>query len=232
MSARKSPWSGPGIFQVFISAPQDSQVSLEILDQWLEKEYVPKLMEAKVATSAWRFKAANAAYGKQNMLIIEVPDLSESKALSVVPRTGSRFPGGKTAEELFDYETRILALEELYETKEQPKDAAQAVIYAAMEPGEGCEADLDKWYRKEHNQQMSKEPGWLRTRRYKLLYTHRGDGKSTEVPSCLAIHEFGEGNNLGQDVEPLQPITDWTKKCMKEAKAIDAAIYLRKTGSS
>jgi hypothetical protein len=28
-------------------------------------------------------------------------------------------------------------------------DAAKTIIYAAMEPGEGREADLDAWYREE-----------------------------------------------------------------------------------
>jgi hypothetical protein len=72
---------------------------------------------------------------------------------------------------------------------------------------------------------MSLEPGWIRTKRYDLVFVPRNDGKSVEAPSFLAIHEFGEGNKLGKDVEPLTPITDWTKRCMGEAKAIDAAIY-------
>jgi hypothetical protein len=72
---------------------------------------------------------------------------------------------------------------------------------------------------------MSIEPGYLRTMRYELLLARQSDGKSVDAPSFLAIHEFGEGNKLGKDVEPLLPITDWTKKCMSDAKAIDAAIY-------
>lgn len=96
-----------------------------------------------------------------------------------------------------------------------------------MQPQPGGEADLDAWYRDEHNQQMSEQPGWKRTTRFSLLSHHGSIGKKSEELSFLAIHEFGEGNKLGIDVEALEPISDWTKKVMGEAKAIDAGIYYK-----
>ena len=41
----------------------------------------------------------------------------------------------------------------------------------------------------------------------------------------MAIHEFGDGHKIGKDVQPLDPITDWTKRAMSQAKAIEAAVY-------
>lgn len=96
-----------------------------------------------------------------------------------------------------------------------------------MQPAPGGEADLDAWYREEHNEQMSKEPGWKRTIRYRLLSQSRNDEKKPDGLDFLAIHEFGEGNQLGKEVKPLEPITDWTRKAMSECKAIDAAIYYK-----
>lgn len=104
-------------------------------------------------------------------------------------------------------------------------DAATTIIYAAMQPAPGGEADLEAWYIEEHNQQMSEQPGWKRTTRFKLLFQTRNDGKPPGGLDFLAIHEFGEGNKIGKDVEPLDPMTDWTKKCMSECKAIDAAVF-------
>jgi hypothetical protein len=96
---------------------------------------------------------------------------------------------------------------------------------AAMEPSPGGEADLDAWYRDEHNDQMSKEPGYVRTSRFSLVHQLRTDGGKLERISFLAIHEFGDGHKIGTKVEPLDPMTDWTKRCMSNAKAIDAAVY-------
>lgn len=94
-----------------------------------------------------------------------------------------------------------------------------------MQPASGDEADLDAWYREEHNQQMSKQPGWKRTTRFNLLFQMRNDGNPPRGLDFLAIHEFGDGHKIGKDVEPLEPMTDWTKRCMSECKAIDAAVY-------
>jgi hypothetical protein len=94
-----------------------------------------------------------------------------------------------------------------------------------MQPGPGGEADLEAWYRDEHNEQMSKEPGWWRTSRFSLLHQNSSGKDEVKKLSFLAIHEFGEDNRLGKDVKALEPISDWTKKVMSQAEAIDAAIY-------
>lgn len=104
-------------------------------------------------------------------------------------------------------------------------DAFPTMIMAAMEPAEGGEKSLDAWYREEHNQQMSEQPGWKRTTRFKLLYQYKNDGPANDALKYFTIHEFGEGHKIGRQVVPLDPMTEWTKKEMQKAKAIDAAIY-------
>jgi hypothetical protein len=96
-----------------------------------------------------------------------------------------------------------------------------------MQPAEGGESDLNAWYMNEHNQQMSEQPGWRRTTRYSLLHQHASDGQKREELSFLAVHEFENDNKLGTTVQALKPISDWTKKVMEDAYAIDAAIYYK-----
>ena len=98
-----------------------------------------------------------------------------------------------------------------------------------MQPAPGGEADLDAWYREEHNEQMSQQPGWLRTCRYSLVAQQNSsnEAKKEKEFSFLAIHEFEESNELGDTVKALEPVSEWTKKVMSEANGIDAAIYRR-----
>jgi hypothetical protein len=103
-------------------------------------------------------------------------------------------------------------------------------MLAMMQPSQGGEADLDAWYRDEHNEQMSKEPGYWRTLRFSLLHQHSSGDQQSERFSFLAIHDFGKDHKLGTDVSALEPISDWTKKVISEAKAIDAAIYHKQRG--
>lgn len=98
-------------------------------------------------------------------------------------------------------------------------------MLAMMQPAQGGGADLDAWYRNEHNEQMSKEPGYWRTSRFTLLHQGSTGSQQSEKLSFLAVHEFDENSRLGTEVKALEPISDWTKKVMSEAQAIDAAIY-------
>lgn len=93
-----------------------------------------------------------------------------------------------------------------------------------MEPGPTPEmaADLDAWYREEHLEQMSKEPGWRRSTRYKLVFNI---GSTDKPPSSLALYEFDDTAKLGTRVQPLNPMTEWTKKCIQDAQNIEAGVY-------
>jgi hypothetical protein len=113
-------------------------------------------------------------------------------------------------------------------------------MVALMQPSARGEDKPDKWYREEHNQQMSEQFGWRRTCRYSLLSSilfssfpesdsnsnldGRREEKGLRFP---AIHEFGEGEQLGEIVKAVEPVSAWTKKIMSEAVGIDAAIYRR-----
>lgn len=100
------------------------------------------------------------------------------------------------------------------------------IITAGMEPStEEASVDLDKWYVEEHNEQMSLEPGWVRSRRYKLA-DGPGSPEQGHKITWMTIHEFGEGNKLGDKVEPLDPLTPWTKKVMSEMSVIEASVWI------
>jgi hypothetical protein len=100
-------------------------------------------------------------------------------------------------------------------------------MIALMQPSPTGAGDLDAWYREEHNQQMSEQTGWLRTCRYSLASQQPNIPDDSQEMSLLAIHEFGEGEQLGDTVKALEPISEWTMKVMKDAVGIDAAIYRR-----
>lgn len=103
-------------------------------------------------------------------------------------------------------------------------DEVTTIIFAAMQPAPGGEKDLDAWYREEHNEQMAREPGYKRTTRYSPLFQTRNVGTPAGL-DFVALHQFGDKNEIGSEVKPLDPMTDWTKRCMGECTSIDAAVY-------
>jgi hypothetical protein len=101
-------------------------------------------------------------------------------------------------------------------------------MLAGMQPKNGTATDMDNWYREEHLEQMSHEPGWKRANRYELIFQVKDDSGSTEAEdttSFLTLYEFGENNKLGINVEVLNPMTDWTKKVIANTEKIEAGIY-------
>lgn len=107
-----------------------------------------------------------------------------------------------------------------------------AIISGAIEPMDGGDEDLDNWYRKEHLQQATTQPGWKRTTRYNLLFQVRnveGPQTAEDAPSWLALHEWEQGY-LKEEVQPFQPRTEWTKRVMENIKFGQAGNY-EKIGS-
>jgi hypothetical protein len=43
----------------------------------------------------------------------------------------------------------------------------------------------------------------------------------------LAIHEFGQGEQLGDTVGAFEPVSEWTRKVLREAVGIEAGIWRR-----
>ncbi|KAJ4294397.1 hypothetical protein N0V90_008087 [Kalmusia sp. IMI 367209] len=231
-NGRTQPWSGPGIMQSFVKLREDSQLSIETLQNWFDEVYLPAVLATGIVKSATHWKAASPNYGKQWMIVYEVEDLALVQnndnhvggSLKDIPRTSETFPTEGLVDDFIDFESRILSQIQLFGSGEHPADEVTTIIYAAMQPAPDGQKDLDAWYREEHNQQMSEQPGWKRTTRYSPLFQTRNVGKPGGL-DFVALHQFGEGNKLGKEVEPLDPMTDWTKKCMSECTSIDAAVY-------
>ena len=60
---------------------------------------------------------------KQDIILLTVDDLGpiKDRKIETIPRTSERFPTGGPVEEFVDSETKIYALDQLYEFKKQPE---------------------------------------------------------------------------------------------------------------
>ncbi|KAF1989539.1 hypothetical protein K402DRAFT_460895 [Aulographum hederae CBS 113979] len=111
-------------------------------------------------------------------------------------------------------------------------DVPHTIISASMQPTPAGGPDLDAWYRDEHNEQMSRERGYVRTRRYRLVHQIKPQGATecSDAPEWLGLHEFEEENPWGDTVVPLDPMSEWTKKVMAAQERIEAGMYVKVSG--
>ncbi|KAF2491046.1 hypothetical protein BU16DRAFT_517062 [Lophium mytilinum] len=219
--------TGPGIIVSRFKLRDSSEVSQELLEKWYDEVHIPDVLATGGVKSAWRWKAADPEYGNQNMVLYKLPDLTfiNDPKFQAIGMTSDLLPGSRSMLDFTAFDLRFYTMEQLFQTEHQPEDATSTIVWAAMEPAEGGAAELDSWYRDEHNQQMSKEPGWKRTTRFKIVGQLHDITPANDAPSFLTIHEFGDGHKIGTKVLPLEPKTEWTKKVMGSAKTIDAGVY-------
>ncbi|KAI4630627.1 hypothetical protein J4E80_001565 [Alternaria sp. BMP 0032] len=211
--APSDPTTGAGVLLAFLKpisaggneAQPDDKITL------LSTAITGNVLGIKTAK---HYKAANTEYAKQHLFVCETEDLERVNIKQMLKFLDGENVGG-------EWDVRAYSEVQIF----GPKKTG-----ALMQPSPTGAEDLDAWYREEHNQQTSEQPGWLRTCRYALVSQESGssdeDGKKQEL-SFLAIHEFGEGEQLGDTVKAFEPVSEWTMKVMKDAVGIDAAIYRR-----
>ncbi|KAI4920736.1 uncharacterized protein J4E92_008380 [Alternaria infectoria] len=172
--------------------------------------------------SATHYKAANTEYSKQHLFVCETEDLARVNVKQMLKFLESENMAG-------EWDVRAYSEVQIFGPGESG-EPAPTIMIALMQPSPTGASDLDAWYREEHNQQTSEQPGWLRTCRYSLVRQESGsedeEGKEQDL-SFLAVHEFGEGEQLGEMVKAFEPVSEWTMRVMKDAVRIDAAVYRR-----
>ena len=94
------------------------------------------------------------------------------------------------------------------------------VLYVAMQVREGAEFEdeFNRWYTEEHLGLLSKIPGYIRGRRFKLSSSAaRGEAENDVVGQYLAIYEFAEGGYLGTEEGKKARSTPWREATLKKS---------------
>ncbi|KXJ86580.1 hypothetical protein Micbo1qcDRAFT_236879 [Microdochium bolleyi] len=238
---------GPGLIyaQSHITSPE---LTPDTFDRWYASVHVPDVMATGVVSHAARWACTDdesAAQADPYLATYRVPEMADlqGEAFKAIPMTHELLPGGggekvdgRTVHDSVDIDTCFYELVEVYETEKHDGAFATHIISAGMTPkDQAASDDMDRWYREEHNEQMSLEPGWVRSSRYKLVFQIKsvGGGSSRrDAPEWMTLHEFGEGNKLGTKVTALEPISEWTRKVMGDMKSIEAYVWKRTEGWS
>ncbi|KAJ9645992.1 hypothetical protein H2201_008248 [Coniosporium apollinis] len=126
-----------------------------------------------------------------------------------------------------EFDTRFWRCVQVDEAAGARKGPAPLIISAALSPSPSAEADFDAWYRQEHVPMISQCPGYVRTRRYRLVdasLLHEFDRRNSPAPSWLALHEF-EGTELPMGELLKCDETEWSKKVIAGLVKMEAGFY-------
>ncbi|KAF2665012.1 hypothetical protein BT63DRAFT_464295 [Microthyrium microscopicum] len=225
------PLSGPGILISASHIIKPSELSDEAFNKWYNEVHIPDVLATGGVSRATRFRNASSKATEKYLVIYEVDDLSviASERFKNIPFKHKMLPGGGDIHDFVNMEIRFYKKIQTDPEGSGQKEFYPALLWAGVGPGEGKEDDYDAYMRQEHLPQFRSEPGWRRSTRYKLAVHAKNPSKEGwgegEATSYIALYEFDEGNKLGSEVQPLDPMTDWTKRIMAHAKKFELGIF-------
>lgn len=193
---------------------------------WYNNEHGPTRLRLDFCQNGFRYRASDleGAAGSESkpewMAVYDIDDMAE---LTKDVYLRLRDPPVKSQREvetmakikvdrkLYDFveERHSDEFVEMEKVENEGRGNVMVAVFLDLHNREGMQEQVDKWYREEHIELLSKVPGWLRTRRF---VTSSIDPK---VPyELLALHEYAPKNGLGGPEFKTATTTPWNQEIM------------------
>lgn len=217
----------PGILYVTM-APSPS-LPLPQFHDWYNNEHGPTRLRLPFITNGFRYRASDlsstpaSADKPEWMAIYDITDMAE---LTQETYLRLRDPPVKSEREveamkrikvdrkLYDHQQTWESVEfkVLEKVKHEGEGNVMVAVFLTLHPGDEARDALDKWYKEEHVDMISKVPGWLRTRRYVT------SSIDTKAPvEYLALHEYKPQNGMAGPEFKAAVSTEWAKEIMSKS---------------
>ena len=189
---------------------------------WYNNEHGPTRLRLPFVNNGFRYRGSDIEAGAGSpekpewMAIYDVTDMEE---LTKDAYLRLRDPPVKSQRET-DTMKQIKMDRKLYdyiegrESKDfkkledvQNEGQGNVMVVVALDVYPDKKAELEKWYREEHIELLSRVPGWLRSRRFVT------SSIDSEAPiEYLAIHEYAPKNGLGGPEFKSATTTEWNEE--------------------
>jgi pimeloyl-ACP methyl ester carboxylesterase len=190
---------------------------------WYNNEHGPTRLRLPFFSNGFRYRASDAAPSDEKPEWMAVYDITDMDTMNQTPYLRLREPPVKSQREndtmaqikivrkLYDFvESRqSKQFKKLEEVENEGEGNVIVAVFLNLHPGADKKSELDKWYREEHINLLSKVPGWLRTRRF---VTSRVDPKAPI--EYLALHEYAPKNGLEGPEFKATTTTKWSNEVM------------------
>lgn len=226
----------PGI--LYVTMQPKAGLEKSAFHDWYNNEHGPTRLRLDFCENGFRYRANDlegSAGSESKPEWMAVYDITDMQELTKDVYLRLRDPPVKSQREV-DTMAKIKVDRKLYDFVEERHSEEFKVLEKVENEGEGNvivavfldlhegadkKEQLDKWYREEHIEMLSKVPGWLRTRRF---VTSSIDPKAPV--EYLALHEYKPKNGLGGPEFKAATSTPWAADIMsKVAKDKRRRVY-------
>ncbi|KAF8512310.1 hypothetical protein BU17DRAFT_54104 [Hysterangium stoloniferum] len=181
---------------LLVLADPGPDITLEEYNDWYDNEHAPLRLTVEGFQTALRYKANDTAQpGWLALYDLTDPDVITSDAYKAINLNQSQRENDIIAKSKM-LNRRVYSH---ISTQTSPRLSPSAlpakyVLIVSVDAKPEDEADLNKWYAVEHMDAISKVPGWLRGRRYKLVSTKelagQADKDTPPATKYLSVHEW------------------------------------------
>lgn len=222
--------SKPGLMYI-ISHPIDPEKTPDDkYNLFYNEEHLPDVLAGGPIDVALRYKNVNPEAKAQYIALYPLDNadyMGSAENLRLLEDTRkSRTLGCDDIADLIHFELRPYTKIQTYEGPPHegaaaavgPEPRARTLVSISFEPREGGDQEFDDWMRQEHLELSAAMQGFRRTTRYV-----RKDGA---MPRYLVLNEF-DGNLADIPAEQSARVmsTEWARKIMGEARAIERDVY-------
>ncbi|KAI4961063.1 hypothetical protein J4E86_000088 [Alternaria arbusti] len=228
----------PGVLWVASRVVNPDKLSTEKFCDWYENEHIQEVISLGGVPSGVRYQAIQpqppSVYSNEFPWLVtyEFPDLAYRESEDFKNIAGKNPPSQELINTIYKNSAfAIRFYEEIQAVKGATSSRTKFVISAALQPPKDAssDADFDAWYREEHLPVLSRAPGFVRSRRFKLAAASTledfqfGDAMDT-APRYLALHEFS-GEVLPWKELEASGQTEWAKKVMGGLVKEEVGLY-------
>jgi pimeloyl-ACP methyl ester carboxylesterase len=196
---------------------------------WYNNEHGPMRLRLPFVTNGFRYRASDLSSSsppsESNPEWLAIYDITDTAELTREAYLRLRDPPAKSQREsdtmakievdrkVFDFveERKSKEFRKLEDVGCEGEGNVMIAVFLDLKDGEGKKAELDRWYREEHIDMLSKVPGWLRTRRF--VTSSIDPGAPVEY---LALHEYSPKNGLGGEEFRAAISTEWNNSIMTD----------------
>ena len=182
---------GPGYLAVAIQPGKDTDEAA--FHEWYNTEHGPLRLRLPFIETGDRYTAADGQRPEWSA-VYDVSDLTW-----IDKRIYSRLREERSKREKAVMSTFESLDRKIYSTisvRGESKGPAPATVAVSMRLDESDFDEFNRWYEEEHTNMISKAPGWIRTRRFKMLVGGINGMPPAGQVEHLAVHDFKQPPDL------------------------------------
>lgn len=201
--------NGPGYLAVAIQpGPQTEEKAFH---EWYNTEHGPLRLRLPFILNGYRYTAADGQRPEWSA-VYDVSDLSWIDKRIYSRLREERSMREKAVMSTFEsLDRKIYSLVSERGANLHPEPAAVQVAVSTR-VGEGDFGEFEKWCEQEHSEMISRVPGWLRTRRFRMVVGGLQGMPPAGQVECLVVHDFGAKNGLDGAEYKAAFDTPWRKQ--------------------